>query len=107
MLTYQEKRAAELAVHKENGFDVQKVNHGQKRPYGDTFYEFIVTTTKPYDEVVKYCTEKVCPCSLPHGQWAKENKETPSASLHFRNCYKLTKRSENEYFYQVISQYTG
>ena len=48
--------------HKANGYDVECLHSGQKRPYGDTYREFCVKTDKPMEDVEKYCTEKIYPC---------------------------------------------
>lgn len=92
---------------RDNGYDVACTQSGQRRAYGDSFYEFIITTDKPENEVKKYCTEYVHKCSLTYEEYiADERAGVKEFGDHFRSHYKFRKTGENEYFYQVVSPST-
>jgi len=95
--------AADKVDHKANGYDVERTHSGQKRAYGDSFYEFTVRADKPIDEVESYCTEHVYKCALTTEQYlAEERAGVKDFGDHFRSNYSIQKRGDGVYFYQVI-----
>lgn len=96
-----------LNKYKEEGFLVTVMHLGQKRPYGDTYYEFLVVSDKPESEVKNFCTEKLHPCNLTSAQYLKDEREGVSDfSDHFRNHYALKAKKPGEYLYVVTSPST-
>jgi len=94
----------EAVDHLANGFDVKSTHAGQKRRYGDSFYEFLVNSDKPESEVKKYCTENVRECSLTTSDYlANERVRVKDFGDHFRPNYEFKKIKDGEYFYRVTS----
>ena len=90
--------------HKANGFDVKQTHSGQKRRYGDSFYEFTVKSNKPESEVQKYCNDTVRKCSLKTCDYlANERIKGRPFDDHFRPSYEFKKVVDGEYFYRVTS----
>ena len=99
---WETKKREEKQNHIDNGYEVDMVHSGQKRAYGDTFTEFTLKTSKPKDEVEKYCTESVYPCKLTKEDYlADERGGTKDFGDHFRSSYELIKKGDDEYFYRV------
>lgn len=86
-----------------DGVTFTNTHSGQKRRYGDSFYEYEVTSDLPAVEVEKVCSEKVYK-AIPHETWKAEMWE--GADKYFRNYYRFSPRGEGKFFYQVISPYT-
>lgn len=86
----------------QDGIEAVKTHSGQKEAYGDSYYEYDVTSELPEEEVEKFCSEKLSK-AIPYSQWKAENT---SMCNHFRSYYKFTKRGEGKYFYQVTNSYT-
>jgi len=97
----------EQVNHSSNGFDVKSTHAGQKRAYGDSFYEFTVKSDKSEEEVKQYCKEHVRACDLATADYLANERAGGSAEEHFRNHYEFKKRGENEYFYRVTSPSTN
>jgi hypothetical protein len=90
--------------HLSNGFDVKVTHSGQKRRYGDSYYEFTITSDKPESEVEKYCTEIVRECGLTTSDYlANERLKGRPFGDHFRPNYEFRKVRDGEYFYRVTS----
>lgn len=87
-----------------DGVTFTRVHSGQKREYGDSFYEYEVTSDLPADEVERVCREKIDK-ALPLAQYQAECKIDRSMDAHFRKHYRFTKRSDGAYFYSVCFPY--
>lgn len=93
--------------HLDNGFDVTCTQAGQRRRYGDSYYEYTVKSEKPESEVKQYCTETIHKCDLTTSEYlANERAGVKDFGDHFRKNYKFKKVKEGEYFYQVTSPST-
>ena len=88
-----------------DGVTFTNTHSGQRRAYGDSFYEYDVTSDLPAAEVEKVCRERVYKCDLPVAQWEKENREKSSMDNHFRSHYLFRPNGEGRYFYQVRFPY--
>jgi hypothetical protein len=88
-----------------DGVTFKNTHSGQKKAYGDSFYEYDVTSELPPEDVERVCREKIYK-SIPEAQYLEECKANRSADLHFRAFYKFRKRSEGTYFYSVCFPYT-
>jgi hypothetical protein len=84
-----------------DGVTFTNTHSGQKRPYGDSFYEYEVTSDRPAEEVERVCRDSIYKCGLTEEQWRKENRENPSMDNHFRSHYVFKKTGDGKYFYQV------
>jgi len=88
--------------HEENGYNVVNTHSGQKRAYGDSFYEYTIKTDKPADEVEEYCTENVMKCGLTTEEYlADERAGVKDFGDHFRSNYTFRKSRDSEYRYIV------
>ena len=89
-----------------DGFGIEQTHGGQKKAYGDTFYEYTITSSKPEAEVEAFCRDKLDK-AIPYDEWVKDYR-APGCSMEkaFRSHYKFRKTGENTYFYQVIRLYT-
>ena len=88
-----------------DGVTFTNTHSGQKRAYGDSYYEYEVTSALAADEVEKVCREKVYVCPLSEQQWRDEYKAKPSADNHFRSHYTFKARPTGGYFYSVRFPY--
>lgn len=88
--------------HTDNGYDVKCTHSGQRRAYGDSFYEFTIKTDKPENEVKEYCVEHIRKCGLTTKEYlADERAGVKDFGDHFRSNYEFKKVKDGEYFYRV------
>ncbi len=87
------------------GMKVTNTHYGQKRAYGDNFYEYEIESDKPAEEVERVCRETVYK-ALPKAQYDREYVETRSMENAFRPHYTFKSRGDGKYFYSVCSLYT-
>lgn len=78
---------------------------GQKRAYGDSYYEYAVSSDLPASEVERICSERIHK-AIPLARWRDDNRSTPTASNYFRAHYDFTSLGEGKYFYRVTFPYT-
>ena len=88
-----------------DGVTFTNTHSGQKKAYGDSFYEYDVSSDLPAEEVERVCREKVYQ-AMPESQYLAECKTDRSMDAHFRAHYKFQKRSDGRYFYSVCFPYT-
>lgn len=81
------------------------IHAGQKKLYGDSYYEYSVTSDRPADEVEKFCAEHVYK-AMSEKQYSDEYRAKPTAENHFRLHYTFKKRFDGTYLYSVCSPYT-
>ena len=81
---------------------------GQKRSYGDSYYEYYIHADgMDRDSVYKITQENCRKCNLSNEDYQREYKENRTASNHFRERYYLTQNSNGVWFYQVVWPWTG
>lgn len=88
-----------------DGVTFTNTHSGQRREYGDSFYDYDVTSDLPAEQVERICAEKVR-SAIPEAQYVAEYRAKPSADLHFRNHYKFRKVGDGRYVYSVCFPYT-
>lgn len=90
-----------------DGVTFTNTHSGQKKAYGDSYYEYDVTSDLPADEVERVCSEKVYK-AISHAEWQADYRAPGGCSMDkaFRSHYKFEKRGEGRYFYQVCNLYT-
>lgn len=88
-----------------DGMKVTNTHSGQKRAYGDSFYEYEIESDKPADEVERICRETVRK-ALPKAQYEREYSQTHSMEAAFRPHYTFKNRGDGKYFYSVCTLYT-
>jgi len=88
-----------------DGVTFVSTHSGQKRAYGDSFYEFEIASSLPAAEVERVCSEKVYK-AMSAKVWADEYRANPSADNHFRAHYTFKPRGGDRYFYSVCFPYT-
>ncbi len=87
-------------------YKTTQTERGQRRPYGDSYYTFIIDFENESDatkENVFEIGQTLYPCTLSVGQHRTEDN---SANNHFRNSYEITKINDKSYKYMVIYQST-
>lgn len=84
-----------------DGVTFTNTHSGQKKAYGDSFYEYDVTSDLPAEEVERVCREKIYK-AIPKSEWLEDYRK-PGCSMDnaFRSHYEFQKRGEGRYFYQV------
>jgi len=91
-----------------DGIKVITKHLGQKRSYGDSFYEYdIIAEGKTKDEVYAITQEHCRKCTLSNKDYQDEYKAERTARNHFRERYFLTERGNGIWFYQVVWPWTG
>lgn len=88
------------------GVTFTNTHSGQKKAYGDTFYEYDVTSDRPADEVEKVCSERVYR-AIPHAEWQADYR-SPGCSMEkaFRPHYSFKALGDGRYRYVVTLLYT-
>ena len=78
---------------------------GQSKPYGDSEYEWELTTKEDIDEVelLAFCQRLLRKNTQAYEEWRKGHND--SATVHFRGYYKLTRRSAKSWVYEVVEPY--
>lgn len=89
-----------------DGVTFTNTHSGQKRAYGDTFYEYEVSSDLPATEVERVCREKVYKAGMSEAEWCEKGKTDRSMDHAFTPHYKFEKRGTGRYFYQVHMLYT-
>lgn len=90
-----------------DGVTYVNTHSGQKRAYGDSFYEYDVTSSLPADEVERVCREKISK-AIPESEWLADYRAPGGCSMEkaFRPHYKFQPKGDGKYFYSVCSLYT-
>jgi hypothetical protein len=88
-----------------DGVTFTNTHSGQRKAYGDSFYDYTVTSDLPADEVERVCREKVYKADLTKAKWTEEYRAKPSADNYFRAHYEFKKRPDGRYFYSVCFPY--
>lgn len=86
------------------GVTFKNTHSGQKRAYGDSYYEYEVESALPADEVERVCAEKVYK-AMPKAVYDAEYRAKPSMDNAFRPFYTFKKTADGKYFYQVTFLY--
>ncbi len=89
-----------------DGVTFKNTHSGQKRAYGDSYYEYDVTSDLPADQVERVCRERVYK-AIPKTEWLADYR-TPGCSMEkaFRPHYEFKSLGDGKYFYGVTCLYT-
>lgn len=87
-----------------DGVTFTNTHSGQKKAYGDSYYEYDVSSDLPAEEVERVCSERVYK-AISEKQYREEYRAAPTMDNHFRAHYTFLKRGEGRYFYQVCFPY--
>ena len=89
-----------------DGVTFSNTHSGQKRAYGDSYYEYEVTSDLPAEQVERICAERVYK-AIPHSEWQADYRK-PGCSMGdaFQPHYTFKKTGDGSYFYQVCCLYT-
>lgn len=89
-----------------DGVKFTNTHSGQKRAYGDTFYEYDVTSDLPADLVERICSERIYK-AISKAEWQADYC-APACSMEkaFRAHYEFKSLGDGKYFYQVRCLYT-
>lgn len=77
---------------------------GQSKPYGDSEYEWELTTKEDIDEaeLLAFCQRLLRKNTQTYEEWRRGNT---SASIYFRGYYTLVKRTSDTWIYRVVEPY--
>ena len=77
---------------------------GQSKPYGDSEYEWELTTKEDIDEaeLLAFCQRLLRKNTQTYEEWRRGNV---SASIYFRGYYTLVKRTSDTWIYRVVEPY--
>lgn len=77
---------------------------GQSKPYGDSEYEWGLTTKEDIDEaeLLAFCQRLLRKNTQTYEEWRKGNI---SASIYFRGYYTLTKKDGQTWIYKVLEPF--
>lgn len=89
-----------------DGVTFTNTHRGQKHAYGDSYYEYNVTSDLEPEEVEKVCRESVYK-AIPHAEW-QEDYRKPGCSMGdaFRPHYQFKRLGVDRYSYIVTCLYT-
>lgn len=89
-----------------DGVTFTNTHAGQKRAYGDSFYEYDISSDRPPDEVEKVCRELIRK-AIPKSEWLADYR-TPGNSMEkaFRPHYEFKSVGDGKYRYVVTTLYT-
>ena len=78
---------------------------GQSKPYGDSEYEWELTTKEDIDEaeLLAFCQRLLRKNTQTYEEWQKGHNN--SASIYFRGYYTLVKRTSDMWIYRVVEPY--
>lgn len=88
-----------------DGVTYTKTYSGQKEAYGDSYYEYDVTSNLPAEAVEHVCREKVYK-AIPYAEWLLDYRNGGTMEQAFRPHYKFKVQGDGKYFYQVCQLYT-
>lgn len=90
-----------------DGVSYTNTHSGQKRAYGDSFYEYDITSDLPADEVERICRENVRQ-AIPEAEYLADYRAPGGCSMDkaFRPHYTFKKTGDGKYFYSVCRIYT-
>jgi len=92
-------------------FEVEVIEAGQRRRYGDSHYHYIVESEKDLQTIENFC-KKVLKPAIPSTQYRKEDN---CADNHFRNFFtkyevieakEFLESGKNKVEYKVVSPST-
>ena len=78
---------------------------GQSKPYGDSEYEWELTTKEDIDEaeLLAFCQRLLRKNTQTYEEWRRGHND--SASIYFRGYYTLVKTSAKSWIYRVVEPY--
>ena len=74
---------------------------GQSKPYGDSEYEWELTTKEDIDEaeLLAFCQRLLRKNTQTYEEWRRGHND--SAAIYFRGYYTLVKKSSDTWIYRV------
>lgn len=89
-----------------DGVTFKNTHSGQKRAYGDSFYEYDVTSSLPAEAVEIVCRERVYK-AIPKAEWQADYRQ-PGCGMEkaFRPHYEFKQLGDDRYSYVVTCLYT-
>ena len=78
---------------------------GQSKPYGDSEYEWELTTKEDIDEaeLLAFCQRLLRKNTQTYEEWRRGHNN--SASIYFRGYYTLVKRTSDTWIYRIVEPY--
>lgn len=89
-----------------DGVTFKNTHSGQKKAYGDSYYEYDVTSDRPAEAVERLCRERIYKSDVTKAEWITDYR-TPGCSMEnaFRPHYEFTDLGNGKYRYVVRSLY--
>ena len=92
---------------------VERTHSGQYQRYGDSYYEWNITTNLPENEVLDYMFDEVCKIEKERPPEEKEwqenvrydGKHAHDIGYYFSGYYSI-KRTDNGYHFTICHPYT-
>jgi hypothetical protein len=93
-------------MHTINDVNFVLTHAGQKKAYGDSIYEYHISSDRPASEVEKVCREDIRN-AIPHAEWQADYRQ-PGCSMEkaFRPYYEFRPLGDGKYRYVVTMLYT-
>ena len=78
---------------------------GQSKPYGDSEYEWELTTKEDIDEaeLLTFCQRLLRKNTQTYEEWRRGHNN--SAAIYFRGYYTLVKRTSDTWIYRIVEPY--
>lgn len=78
---------------------------GQSKPYGDSEYEWELTTKEDIDEaeLLAFCQRLLRENIQTYEEWRMGHNN--SASIYFRGYYTLVKKTSDTWIYRIVEPY--
>lgn len=93
-------------VKEVDGVKYVKIHSGQKRRYGDTFYDYEVISELSAAEVERVCHNSIHK-AIPESEWLTDYRAPECGhEKAFRPHYKFESKGDNTYFYSVCCLYS-
>ena len=85
--------------------DIKTKAAGQSKPYGDSEYEWELTTKEDIDdaELLAFCQRLLRKNTQTYEEWRRGHNN--SASIYFKGYYTLVKKSSDTWIYRVVEPY--
>ena len=102
-----DKRRQQMASRTIDGVTYTNTHSGQKKAYGDTYYEYDVTSDLPATDVERICRERVSK-AISKAEWLADYRAPGGCSMDkaFRPHYTFTRKGDGRYCYSVCCLYT-
>jgi len=86
---------------------VNQIREGQRLPYQDSIYEYIINSDLPEEEVKQKCLTEVRKCAPERHAGLEQYSGHCGFPFGLDSFYRFRKLEENKYQYIVVEPFTG